>query len=37
MEKITAVFATFIELLLGIFAIMIYKNNNIEKLKIALS
>ena len=37
MEKITAVFATFIALLLGIFAIMIYKNNNIEKLKIALS
>ena len=37
MEKITAVFATFIALLLGIFAIMIYKNNNIEKLKITLS
>ena len=37
MEKITAVFATFIALLLGIFAIIIYKNNNIEKLKIALS
>ena len=30
MEKITGVFATFIALLLGIFAIMIYKNNNIE-------
>ena len=30
MKKITGVFATFIALLLGIFAIMIYKNNNIE-------
>ncbi len=30
MKKITSVFATFIALLLGIFAIMIYKNNNIE-------
>lgn len=30
MEKITGVFATFIALLLGTFAIMIYKNNNIE-------